>query len=88
MQSFLQQRLGWAALVLGVVAFVSGRRAPAWAGWLAGVAGLVLYSFDPAAVGALLALLTLARAAPEQRGQAQGQPGGEPGEGLGVGRLA
>lgn len=33
--------------------------AAAWGGWLLGVAGLVLYGTDPAAVGALVSLLVL-----------------------------
>lgn len=87
-QLFVDQRLGWAALGLGVVGFVSGRRAAAWGGWLCGLAGLVLYSFDPAAVGAMLSLLTLGRGADDERGQAQSQRGDEPGDGLGIGRFA
>jgi hypothetical protein len=85
-QSFVHQRLGWFSLACGVLAFAGGWRALAWAGWLAGVGGLVLYSFDPAAVGALLGLLALSRGA-AQRGQGQGQPGEQPGDGLRVGRL-
>lgn len=87
-QLFVDQRLGWAALGLGVLGFVSGRRTAAWGGWLCGLAGLVLYSFDPAAVGAMLSLLTLGRRADDERGQAQCQRSGEPGDGLGVGRFA
>ncbi len=60
-QSFLHQRIGWVSLACGLYAFLFHRRALAWAGWLAGIAGLVLYSYDPAAVGALLSLLVLAR---------------------------
>ena len=66
-QSFLHQRLGWVALLFGVLAFVTGRRKAAWAGWLAGLAGLVLYSYEPAAVGAMLSLLVLARPRSNQR---------------------
>lgn len=86
-QSFLDQRIGWASLVAGVLAFVRGNRRLAWAGWLCGVAGLVLYSYDPAAVGALLALLVLVRPH-QQHGQGQGEAGEQPGDRLGVGRLA
>lgn len=66
-QSFLHQRLGWAALLFGVLAFVTGGRKAAWAGWLAGLAGLVLYSYEPAAVAAMLSLLVLARPHRDQR---------------------
>lgn len=85
-QSFIHERLGWLSLVLGVAAFASRLRSLAWGGWVSGVAGLVLYSFDPAAVGALLSLLVLARPAPQGRGGKE-QAGQEPGDGLGVGRL-
>lgn len=73
-QSFLDQRLGWVSLVLGALAFVLTCRRLAWAGWLAGVAGLVLYSQDPAAIGALLALLVLV-GADGKDGQRERQPG-------------
>ena len=94
-ESFLHQRMGWFCLVCGGLAFVLGRRWLAWAGWLSGLAGLVLYSHDPAAVGSLLSLLVLAR--PGQRAGEKGQgkerggkdeAGGQPGVGVGIGRLA
>lgn len=66
-QSFLHQRLGWASLVLGGLAFATAGRRLAWAGWLSGLSGLILYSYEPAAVGAMLALLVLARPRGEQR---------------------
>jgi len=61
-QSFHAQRLGIFALAFGVLGFLAGLRSCGWIGWLAGVAGLVLYSPDYAAVGALLGLFTLLRA--------------------------
>ena len=61
-QSFQAQRLGIFALVFGVLGFLGGIRLCAWVGWLAGVAGLVLYNPDYAAVGALLGLFGLLRA--------------------------
>ncbi|MCC4114681.1 hypothetical protein LLG90_04865 [Aromatoleum toluclasticum] len=82
-QLFMQQRLGWVSLVLGVLAFVSRRRPVAWGGWLCGVAGLVLYSFDYAAVGAMLSLLVLARDGTQAR-RGEDQPRGEPRDGLRV----
>lgn len=60
-QTFILQRLGWVSLALGAAAFFLRGRALAWGGWLSGLAGLVLYNFDLAAVGALLSLLVLAR---------------------------
>jgi hypothetical protein len=60
-QSFLEQRLGIVALVFGVLGFLGGIRLCAWIGWLTGIVGLVLYSPDYAAVGALLGLFTLLR---------------------------
>lgn len=85
-QSFLHQRLGWVSLAAGVLAFAFGCRRLAWLGWLTGVAGLVLYSYDPAAVGGLLALLVLV-AADEKRGQGERETDGEPGDRLRVGGL-
>ena len=60
--SFLGNKLGWLALGSGVLAFVSAFRPLAWLGWVAGLAGLVLYCFDASAVGGLAALLALIRA--------------------------
>lgn len=85
-QSFLDQRLGWASLVAGGLAFMLSCRWLAWAGWLTGVAGLVLYSYDPAAIGTLLALLVLVRAYRED-GQGKGEPGEQPADRLRVGGL-
>ncbi|TDN56648.1 hypothetical protein [Azoarcus indigens] len=85
-QSFLQQRMGWASLALGVLAFVFSCRRAAWAGWLIGMAGLVLYSYDYAAVGALLSLLVLARGAEQDR-QREDEAGDQPADRLQVGRL-
>lgn len=72
-QTFHQQRLGWFSLVCGGVAFMLSCRRLAWAGWLSGVAGLVLYSYDYAAVGGLLSLLVLLR--PRQHRQREHQAG-------------
>lgn len=74
-QSFLEQRLGLVSLVLGLAAFVLRRRPVAWGGWLTGIAGLVLYNFDYAAVGAMLSLLVLA-ARPHDKGQGEAQAHG------------
>ena len=82
-QTFLHQRVGWVSLVAGVLAFARPCRRLAWVGWLTGVAGLVLYSYDPAAVGGLLALLVLV-GADEQWRQGEGEPDQQPGDGLRV----
>lgn len=69
-QTFHDQRLGWFSLACGLGAFALSCRRLAWAGWLSGIAGLVLYSYDYAAVGALSALLVLLRS---QGGQGECQ---------------
>lgn len=59
--TFRFQELGWAALAVGLVATFVRR---AWLGQLAlalGLAGLVLYSYEPAVVGALLGTLVMLR---------------------------
>lgn len=85
-QTFLHQRLGWVSLAVGALAFIFSCRRLAWAGWLTGVAGLVLYSYDPAAVGALLALLVLV-SADEQGRKGERKPDKQPGDRLGIGGL-
>ncbi len=76
-QSFLHQRIGWVSLLCGASAFFLDRRKLAWVGWFAGIAGLVLYSYDPAAVGALLSLLVLVRPA-GRRGTSTGSASARP----------
>lgn len=63
---FVNQEIGALALVAGVIATL--RRSVRWAslGLSAGAAGLVLYSYEPAAVGALLSVLVLVRSQPLQ----------------------
>jgi hypothetical protein len=63
---FVNQEIGALALVAGVIATFG--RSARWAtlGLSAGAAGLVLYSYEPAAVGALLSVLVLARSQPLQ----------------------
>ncbi|MEY2633237.1 MAG: hypothetical protein RIR00_1891 [Pseudomonadota bacterium] len=63
-QLFLQDRLGWACLLAGLGGFFGAYRSLAWLGLFLGCIGLVLYSFDLAAVGGLLSLLTLFRPLP------------------------
>lgn len=64
LQTFVEQRVGWLALAAGVGALCS-RRAPRLQRWLVrvalvcGCAGLILYSYEPSAVGVLLAALSL-----------------------------
>ncbi len=64
-QTFATQGLGWLALAAGVLAVTSpsarlAQRA-ARVSLASGAAGLVLYCFEPSAVGVLLAALALAR---------------------------
>jgi len=60
---FTQQRLGYFGLAAAVLSLVPRLRHLAWAGWIAGLAGLVLYCYEPSAPAAVLALLVLARPA-------------------------
>jgi hypothetical protein len=60
-RSFVQQEIGWFAFGAGLVATLIRARPVAALALAAGAAGLVLYSFEPAAVGALLGLLVLVR---------------------------
>jgi hypothetical protein len=62
LRTFVNQEIGWLAFAAGVVA--TALRAPraARVALALGAAGLVLYSYEPAAVGALLGLLVLVRA--------------------------
>lgn len=82
-QSFLDQRLGWVSLIAGSLAFLSRSMSLALAGWLTGIAGLILYSFDYAAVGAVLSLLVWARGHAQKRNREQ-QSDCQPGDGLRV----
>ena len=84
-QTFHQQRMGWFSLACGGLAFVLSCRKLAWAGWLSGIGGLILYSYDTAAVGGLLSLLVLLR--PHKNGKGERETGEQPGDGLRVGRL-
>ncbi len=62
--AFRFQEIGWAALLVGLIATFVRR---IWIGQLAlalGFAGLVLYSYEPAVIGALLGVLALLRPAP------------------------
>lgn len=86
LQTFVQQRMGWVSLACAVPAFLLSSRPLAWAGSLLGAAGLVLYSQEPAAVGALLSLLVLLRTR-EQGRRGKQQAGEQPGDGLRIDRL-
>lgn len=70
---FSHHGLGGTALVGGALGFFFRRRLPAWIGLVAGCAGLVLYDYEGAAVGGLLALLALGAPGP------QVTPGTDPG---------
>lgn len=58
---FNQQRLGYFSLAAALLALIPRLRLLAWAGWIAGIAGLVLYCYEPSAPAVVLALLVLAR---------------------------
>jgi len=60
---FMQQRLGYFSLAAALLSLIPQLRLFAWAGWIAGIAGLVLYCFEPSAPAVILALLVLARPA-------------------------
>jgi hypothetical protein len=60
---FVNQEVGWLAFAAGALATLLRAPRLATLALAAGCAGLVLYSYEPAAVGALLGLLVRARAA-------------------------
>ncbi|MGE0800529.1 MAG: hypothetical protein AB7G13_08995 [Lautropia sp.] len=59
--SFRYQEFGWFALAVGVLATWLRRRWLGHAALALGLAGLVLYSYEPAVVAALLGALVVAR---------------------------
>ena len=61
MLSFAWEQWGWLSLLLALWASGSRSRRVATVALALGAAGLVLYSYDPAAVGVLLAALVLVR---------------------------
>jgi hypothetical protein len=61
LKTFSHGQVGWAALMAGVGAVVAGSARIGAVALSLGAAGLVLYSYEPAAVGALLGLLVIAR---------------------------
>ena len=60
-QAFVNQRIGWVALALAVIATVTGWKSVAAAALFAACAGLILYTTELCAPAALLALLVFAR---------------------------
>ena len=60
-QAFVNQRIGWAALTLAVIATVTGWRSVAGAALFVACAGLILYTTELCAPAALLAALVFAR---------------------------
>ena len=63
-KAFVQQRIGWFALILALLASVGAWRGLAMVALFAACMGLVLYSTEPCAPAALLALLVLLRKRP------------------------
>lgn len=70
---FTQQRLGYFGLAAAVLSQIPRLRRLAWAGWVVGIAGLVLYCYEPSAPAVILALLVLARPAPASSRQSSSQ---------------
>ena len=60
-QAFVNQRIGWVALALAVIATVTGWRSIAAAALFAACAGLILYTTELCAPAALMALLVFVR---------------------------
>ncbi|RPH45966.1 MAG: hypothetical protein EHM87_04270 [Burkholderiales bacterium] len=58
---FVNQEVGWFALAAGVLAMLLRGGRLAVLAVCAGLAGLVLYSYEPSAIGLLLGVLVLAR---------------------------
>jgi len=75
--SFAFNGIGYAALLVGALSLFIRRFGLALAGACLGVAGLVLYCYDYAAIGFLLSVLTLARVTAPARGDEFGQQHGE-----------
>ena len=60
-QAFVNQRIGWAALTLAVIATVTGWRSVAGAALFVACSGLILYTTELCAPAALLAMLVFVR---------------------------
>lgn len=73
-QTFVDQRIGWVALIFGLLASVWRSRLLAGLGLASGAAGLVLYSAGPAAAGLLLSALVWVRPAAAGTTDANGKP--------------
>jgi hypothetical protein len=74
---FVHNAYGWLSVATALLAAVTGWRGLAWAGLVAGVFGGVLYRYDPAGAGVLLAPLVLARGAHAGMQNAQGEGGAQ-----------
>jgi hypothetical protein len=75
--AFRFKEIGWAAMAVGVLATFVRR---AWLGQLAlslGLAGLVLYSYEPAVIGTLLGALVVFRPLPGPTTRARALPTAE-----------
>ena len=66
-QSFVNQRIGWVALALAMLATVTAWRSIAAAALFVACAGLILYTTELCAPAVLLALLVFVRSAAEGR---------------------
>lgn len=79
-RTFSSQQLGWLSLAAGVAAVVRHRSLPARVATASGAAGLVLYCFEPAAVGLLLGAVASCRlpAGHDDRPKPTAQPATKP----------
>lgn len=71
-QTFATHGLGWASLAGAALALVTGAALPAYVALLTGMAGVVLYCYEFAAIGALIGLLVIARRLAPQASDDQG----------------
>lgn len=65
--SFKNMEFGWFALAVGVLATLLRRRWLGSAAMCLGLAGLVLYSYEPSVVAVLLGMLVVLRSRPARR---------------------
>ena len=75
--SFRFQEIGWVALAVGIIATFVRRQWMGQAALALGLAGLVLYSYEPAVIGALLGVLVIFRPRPDRQ-----PPGARPPAGI------
>ena len=77
-QSFVDQRIGWVALVLAMLATVTAWRSVATAALFVACIGLILYTIELCAPAVLLALLVFVRTAAEGQAPATASASSSP----------